>query len=202
MILLTVSEDLSAIASILQAIVAIGAFVLLYSTFKLQAFTFLEQMKVTKSQQKIQEIEVMRHRVEIKPRFDIEWFRNDPTQYSYDPEGIYAFRLTFKLNENPTPTFQLKIKECSKEIQHYYGDKAPYPSGELNAKYVFTMEFRYPASDQSIEALRALRLYIIFGANFTDIKGNEYEQTLTYVSHIEPYFFVQEPKILKIVDIS
>ncbi|MDB5284800.1 MAG: hypothetical protein JWO06_3875 [Bacteroidota bacterium] len=193
------TDTVSTLASIIAAIAALGTFALLYATFGLQAFSSKEQLKVTKAQMKLLEVELIRHREEIKPRFDVERYRK-PFHYSFDPEGTFTFDLKFTLNENPTPIFSMRVQEGSKGIDHDYGVNAPYPKGPLNSKTVFVMEFKYKGTDTSDETLKALNLYITFKLNFTDIKRNEYEQVLTYITSIEPNFFVQEPKLLKVVD--
>ncbi|MFI5159064.1 MAG: hypothetical protein ACHQF4_09375 [Sphingobacteriales bacterium] len=184
-----------------MVLVTIATAFLLLRTLRVQRLTLEDQLKVTKTQQNIQLIEVMRHREEIKPRFDLA-IQKPPFHYQFDAEGVNVLTLRFSLNENPITSLKFEIKECDKGFSHQYGTAAPYPFGPMNSKYLFGMELRYHAKDLSLGALAALKLHIIFGLTFTDIKGNEYEQILVYVTHVEPYVFVNEPSLIKAVDIN
>jgi len=75
MVLLSASQDLSSIASILQAITGMGTFCLILATFALQHRTFLEQQRLTREQLELSRIEHIKFRKMFMPQLQptITW---------------------------------------------------------------------------------------------------------------------------------
>ncbi|WP_426671381.1 hypothetical protein ACPPVU_09100 [Mucilaginibacter sp. McL0603] len=193
--LLNISEDLGALASVSQAFIALGALVCFYWTFKLQTYTFEEQLKVSKAQLKLLEIETIRHRKEIMPQFKMAYSKT-PYKMPSTPEGKYLLHLSFELNENPVRDFRMKITEAV-NFESYN----PFPSGNMNAKWQFGLQFLFGSNDGTIPSKTPNQSHLIFKLDFKDIKGNEYEQTTVFVPHLTETSFSNEPVLIKAVDL-
>lgn len=192
-----ITEYLGIFGTVAQVFVSIGALICFYWTFKLQAFTFEEQQKITKAQIALYNIETLRHRKEIMPRFTMIYSREPYRQLS-TPEGKSLLDLKFELNENEIKSFDMVIFE-NVGFRHYNGDRLP--SGKMNSKGGFVLQFEFNSVDGTILKSHP-QLHMIFKLHFFDIKGNEYEQITAFVPELEERsVFNLEPVLLKAIDI-
>ncbi|MBS1524461.1 MAG: hypothetical protein JST19_02365 [Bacteroidetes bacterium] len=200
MVLLSDVQDLSGYAAIGQLLLGVCGLVVLYQTFKLQAYVFLEQIKVTNAQLKIQDIEVERHRREIMPRFTLN---NNKKSYRFPslPEGFYIQELMFNLNDNPLVDFNMVISE-SVDYELYNGQPGvPIVQQNMNSKWAIGLQFKFESVDGGLLPKRTLaQSHLVFDLNFKDIRGNSYHQILVFVPELTPACFTNEPVLVSMAE--
>lgn len=200
MILLAVTDQINSIGTILQAVVALGTFALLFAQFRLQAGMFEMQQKITETQLKQAEIAAKTYRLlaiehthRIMPKFVAKVVRCTAQSFN-GVRAVYELDLVFTCNLNIVKEFKFNVltepedvwleidKSFEKSIINpgsHFDFRAKYGgrnerSVRLPSNLHFILEFKNDDSKDYVQ-----HIFTSFDDNNTELKIRVDEPVLT-----------------------
>lgn len=157
MILLTVTEDLTSIATLLQVILAIGTLALIWAQFGLQAGIFKMQQKITETQLKQAEIDAKTYRLialehtnRIKPKFIAEQTRcqQQVLKAGSGVKAIFELELKFTNNLNIAKDIKFNVKTAEGDNWAEIGQSFEKPI--IHPGQHFDFQARFSDRDENV----------------------------------------------------
>ncbi|HVS90612.1 MAG TPA: hypothetical protein VHE59_01175 [Mucilaginibacter sp.] len=202
MTLLSVSEDITSLAAIIQAILAAATLALLVAQFSLQSGIFRMQQKITETQLKQAEIDASTYRLvalehthRIMPKFSATQSRCSQQML---PGGHAIFELELKFTSNLNITKELKFRVETSEDDIWSEIDQPFEKAIVHPGQHFDFRAKYKDNKQKVYAYPS-NLHFVLEFKDDDLKP--------YIQHIYTSFGtddyvhirIDEPVLLKYV---